>query len=147
VSNSGVVAERFFHHVEPSKKISVHLNPIVERGTMVERSEEVRNRVSFFGRLKSYIRNSFTDIKKSLKPCKGSFQGNGSVTVLHHLMSIVLVSCVYHGEASEDQATDGKWMKKIKKLGRNKGLSNMFLNGKWSFLAVALALYALGLNY
>jgi len=156
VSKSGVVAETFFHHVEPSKTISVHLNPILEQGTVVERSEEVRNRVCFFGRLKSYIWDRGMGIKKSLKPCTGSF--------LLHLMSIVLASCIYLGEASEDQAMDGKWMKKIKKLGRNKwgdsdqknnwfpnvrgkGLSNMFLNGKWSLLTVALALYASGLNY
>jgi len=94
VLSNGVVAETFFHLVEPSKKISVHLNQRVERGTVVERSEEVRNRVSFFGRLKSYIKDRFRGIKKSLKPCRGSF--------LLHLMSIVLASCVYHGEALED---------------------------------------------
>ncbi|ONK71800.1 uncharacterized protein A4U43_C04F12510 [Asparagus officinalis] len=83
MSSSGEVAETFFHHVEPSKKIIVHLN----QATVVDRSEEVRDKVSFFGRLK-------VGIKKSLKHCNDSFLGNG-ILVLLHVISIALASCVY----------------------------------------------------
>lgn len=131
VSNSGVATETFFHHIEPSKKIRVYLNPTVEQSNLVERSGEVRDRVSFFGKLKAFIRNGLVGIKKSLRPCRGHFMGNGSVNKLFHVISVVLASYVYVVEVkemdtlskeicSEDQVVDGKLVKKIKKLGRNK---------------------------
>lgn len=120
VSNSGVVAKTFFHHVEPSKKISVHLNPVVGCSTVVERSEEVWNGKSLLGKFKVFIRSKLRRPMDSV-----SYQGEASRQAKKL--------------CSEDHEENGGIPN-----ARGKDLSNMFLNWKWSFLPVALVLYATG---
>lgn len=87
-----MAAETFFHHVEPSTRIIVHLNPAVGRrqGKVSETSEEVGDRVSLFGRLKAFIGNRLVGIKKSLKTCRRSSLSNGSVNMLLHVISVAV---------------------------------------------------------
>lgn len=169
ISNSGV-AETFFHHVEPSKKISFHLSPMVAQD-VVERFEfptKHSGRFSMFSRFKAFIQEKLLG-KISMKAWGSSFVGDESLNGMLQIAAVLLTSCMYFGEVSEQanrreqyfsngQITNGKGeggcldgLKKVKKVEakniwlpgvRWRSVVSMFSNAKWSFLAAAFASYA-----
>ncbi|XP_073101771.1 NAC domain-containing protein 54 isoform X1 [Elaeis guineensis] len=174
ISSSGV-AETFFHHVEPSKKISFHLNPMVMQD-VVERFEfptKDRGRFSFFSRFKAFIQEKLLG-KISMKAWGRSFIGDESVNGMLQIAAVLLTSCMYFGEVSQQanrrkhyfskgQMMNAKreggyldGLKKVKKVDekniwfptvRGRRIGSMILNAKWSFLTAAFAFYASKLTH
>ncbi|THU56194.1 hypothetical protein C4D60_Mb11t14710 [Musa balbisiana] len=71
VSHAGKT-KTFFHHVEPSKKVSFHLNPTGRQDAVAETSElatKAGGRFSFFSRFKAFVRDKLMG--------KSSLLGNG----------------------------------------------------------------------
>uniref|UniRef100_A0ACD5WTD5 Uncharacterized protein n=1 Tax=Avena sativa TaxID=4498 RepID=A0ACD5WTD5_AVESA len=161
VSRVGV-AETFFHRIEPPKMVSFHLNPVAsEVGKAIEKFHYlpvtskvsgISSRVSIFGKVKSLIRGKFLSMRRP------SSQYQRSETTVSELLQIVSL-LLAPKEVTEQEELVGKKEKKVKpgwgcdgcngswQLGPpkgNKGISSMFLSGKWAFLTSALAIRAPG---
>ncbi|XP_077220650.1 NAC domain-containing protein 54-like [Tasmannia lanceolata] len=140
VSNCNV-AETFFHHVEPSKTVSVHLNPFLTQDFVVRKSKmaaKVRDIGSFFGKFKAFAKDKIMGVKKPMKPWRESCLVNETMNGIINIVSLLLTSCIYLGEASEkggitsDLSSSGEGMigrrqegcsnevKKMKKQGTTK---------------------------
>ncbi|XP_038974931.1 uncharacterized protein LOC120106116 [Phoenix dactylifera] len=158
--SSGGAAETFFLHVEPLKKVRFHLNPMV-RQDMAERNEfptKDRGRFSFFGSFKAFIEENTQKMtgKISMKALRRSFIGDKTVFGMLQILAVLLTSCIYFGEVS-DQANlrkqifsmdhpmkgerEGRYLDGPKKAKegedniwflnvRGKSISSTFLNGK-----------------
>ncbi|KAL5218174.1 hypothetical protein ABZP36_018858 [Zizania latifolia] len=148
-------AKTFFHRVEPSKKVSFHSNPLantVSNATEKFHSPvtaEVSGRVSIFSKLKALIRG-----KLLMRP---SYQRSGSkettVSELLQIVSLLLAPKEATGPTDEQELVKKKAKEVMKPgWGRNgsnklwlppskgKGISSMFLSGKWTLLSSALAI-------
>ncbi|XP_065029480.1 NAC domain-containing protein 54-like [Musa acuminata AAA Group] len=166
VSHAGKT-KTFFHHVEPSKKVSFHLNPTGRQDAVAETSElatKAGGRFSFFSRFKAFVRDKLMG--------KSSLLGNGRrVNEMLEIVAVLRTSCAYLGDASEQTISRRQAMKEeretaysmnMKKKKKKKkaketwkcrgsvqesniwfpdvsmrGISRMFLRGKLPFLAFA----------
>nr|XP_018676037.1 PREDICTED: NAC domain-containing protein 86-like isoform X2 [Musa acuminata subsp. malaccensis] len=166
VSHAGKT-KTFFHHVEPSKKVSFHLNPTGRQDAVAETSElatKAGGRFSFFSRFKAFVRDKLMG--------KSSLLRNGRrVNEMLEIVAVLRTSCAYLGDASEQTISRRQAMKEeretaysimnMKKKKKKKaketwkcrgsvqesniwfpdvsmrGISRMFLRGKLPFLAFA----------
>ncbi|XP_008778272.2 NAC domain-containing protein 86-like [Phoenix dactylifera] len=174
VSSSGV-AETFFHHVEPLKKISFHLNPMVTQDVVesFEFPSKDRGSFSFFSRFKAFIQKKLIG-KISMRACGRSFIGDETMNGMLQIVAVLLALCMYFGEVSEQanrrkqRSSKGQIMKErgeggyleglkmVKKVDekniwfpsvRGRSIVSMFSNAKWSFLTAAFAFYASKLTH
>lgn len=154
-------SKTFFHRVEPPKMVSFHLNPVAsEVGKAIEKFRYLpvaskvsgSSRVSIFGKVKALIRGK-------LLTRRSSSQYQSSETTVSELLQIVSL-LLAPKEVTEEEEPVGKKAKKVKpgwgcdgcnsawQFGLpkgSKGISSMFLSGKWAFLTSALAIRAPGL--
>ncbi|XP_042498363.1 NAC domain-containing protein 86-like [Macadamia integrifolia] len=117
--SSRQVAETFFHQIEPSKTVQVHLNPLMTYNypmVKVDTSSRPQNG-SFFGKFKAFARDKFRGIRSSMKRRSGWTLINDTTNAgIHNILALLLTSCVYLGENSENMvirdefSTDGKAM-------------------------------------
>lgn len=174
-------ANTFFHHVEPSKKVSFHLNPIaseVSKATEkfhfpISVATKVSGSVSIFSKFKAIIRDKFLVKKPSSSSLYQRSSGSKETVAVSELLQIVssllLTPMEVTGPATITTTTTTteqelvKKAKKVMKLGpgcdgshhawllplskRSKGISSMFLSGKWTFLTSALAIRTPGCNH
>jgi hypothetical protein len=151
-------AKTFFHRIEPSKKVSFHSNPAA---TAVSKATEkfhfpvttkVSGRVSIFSKFKALIRDKFLMMRPS-----HSYQRLGSkettVNELLQIVSLLLAPEQINGCPTEQELVKKKAKEVMKPgwgregsnklwlpLSKGKGISSMFLSGKWTFLTSALAI-------
>ncbi|OAY66168.1 NAC domain-containing protein 86 [Ananas comosus] len=97
----GGVAETHFHQIEPSKKVSFHMNPMARDNVLVETIEKGRSRVSVFSKFKAFMRDKINGEKISMKPCKRSLGNETMSGMLQVVSTVILNSCVYLGDVSE----------------------------------------------
>ncbi|RWW09386.1 hypothetical protein GW17_00027130 [Ensete ventricosum] len=106
VSHAGKT-KTFYHHVEPSKKVSFHLNPTGRQDADAEGSElatKAGGRFSFFSRFKAFVRDKLMG--------KSSLLGSGRrVTEMLEIVAVLRTSCAYLGEASEQTISRRQAMK------------------------------------
>lgn len=157
-----------FHHVEPSKKVSFHLNPIAsDVSKAIEKfhfptsvTTKISGRVSIFSKFKALIRDKFL-VKKP-----PSYQGSlsketAAVSDLLQIVSLLLTPKEVTGPTTTEKELVKK-ANKVMKPGsgcdgsqawllplstRSKGISSMFFSGKWAFLTSALAIRTPGYNH
>ncbi|KAJ8618414.1 hypothetical protein MRB53_014600 [Persea americana] len=99
-------AKTFFHRVEPSKTVRVHMNTMVTHERVVPKSEILRknqHRGSVFSKFKLFARDKFMGIKTSVKPWKGSSMINETVTSNISIVALLLTCCIYLGEDLEHE--------------------------------------------
>ncbi|WOL10710.1 NAC domain-containing protein [Canna indica] len=109
--SSGSKSNTFFHHVEPSKKVSFHLNPVVEkRHVTVHLVEELSTfrsttgaRPSFFSRFKAFMRDKW--LTRNRPPCKSLLHGRLS-EMMGNIVAVLLTSSAFQlGEDEDDDDT------------------------------------------
>lgn len=99
-------AKTFFHRVEPSKTVRVHMNTMVTHERVVPKSEILtknQHRGSVFSKFKLFARDKFMGIKTSVKPWKGSSMINETVTSNISIVALLLTCCIYLGEDLEHE--------------------------------------------
>lgn len=154
-------AKTFFHRVEPPKKVSFHLNPAasevskaIEKFHYLPVTSKVSgsgssSRVSVFGKVKALIRGKFPTMRRPPSP-----QHQRSETTVSELLQIVSLLLapkevvieqeemvrkkVKPGRWGCDGGCSSSWHLGLPGKG-SKGISSMFLSGKWAFLTSALA--------
>ncbi|WVZ55212.1 hypothetical protein U9M48_005904 [Paspalum notatum var. saurae] len=161
-----------FHHVEPSKKVSFHLNPIAsDVSKAIEKfhfpisvTTKVSGRVSIFSKFKALIRDKFLVKKPSSYQSRSLFvsKETAAVSELLQIVSLLLTPKEVTGPTTTEQELVIKKAKKVMKPGsgsdgsqpwllplskRSKGISSMFFSGKWAFLTSALAIRTSGCNH
>ncbi|XP_058090522.1 NAC domain-containing protein 54-like isoform X2 [Magnolia sinica] len=98
------VAETFFHPVEPSKTVRIHLNPSVTHniGGLPKSEEERKGRDGsfFFSKFKAFSKNKFMGIKNSIGPWKESCVVNVTFRTIVSVIVLLLTSCIYLGGIS-----------------------------------------------
>ncbi|KAJ4974029.1 hypothetical protein NE237_007203 [Protea cynaroides] len=109
------VAETFFHQIEPSKTVQVHLNPVMTYNCPMVKSSKPQNG-SFFSKFKAFARDKVRGIRSSMKLWSGWNLINDTTNASILILALLLTSCVYLGEHSEnmvlrdDFSTNGKAM-------------------------------------
>ncbi|KAF8398823.1 hypothetical protein HHK36_014683 [Tetracentron sinense] len=178
------VAETFFHQIKPSKTVKVRLNSEIMQNFPIAKTNATKfqTRSSFFSKFKAFESDKFMEITNSMKPWRGSFFINETMkTIIQIVLALLLASCIYLGEHSDDARSEDGFsptskvtmeteerdfspqVKKMKNPGRVKwnnknnnvwfanfrgrSISSTFLNKKWPFLTIALALYAFGVHH
>ncbi|XP_044979941.1 uncharacterized protein LOC123447411 [Hordeum vulgare subsp. vulgare] len=159
-------AKTFFHRVEPPNKVSFHLNPAasevskaIEKFHYLPVTSKVSasgssSRVSVFGKVKALIRGKFPTMRRP--PSSSSLpRHRRSETTVSELLQIVSLLLAPKGDVTEREETarkkakPGRWgcdggcgssWQLVGLPGKgSKGISSMFLSGKWAFLTSALA--------
>ncbi|KAF3791230.1 NAC domain-containing protein 45 [Nymphaea thermarum] len=138
-------AQTFFHKVEPSSIVSVHLDVAgptdkitAKIETQAASAPETRTIVgkkgfSFFNKFVGCMRDKI----------RGSFRKtNGRMSSLMNMLGVVLVSFVGYGEASPKKDAAKKTSKKIAGSLNKKNSGGLFFDGHFSFLTLVLALKA-----
>uniref|UniRef100_A0A0D9VNS9 NAC domain-containing protein n=1 Tax=Leersia perrieri TaxID=77586 RepID=A0A0D9VNS9_9ORYZ len=153
-------AKTFFHRIEPSKKIRFHSNPAataVSKATTEKfhfpvTTKVISGRVSIFSKLKALIRDKFLMRRPS-----SNYQRLGSkeTTVAELLQIVSLLLAPKQITGPTEQVLVKKKAKEVMKkpgwgrdggnklwlpIPKGKGISSMFLSGKWTFLTSALAI-------
>ncbi|KAJ1299072.1 hypothetical protein BS78_01G503200 [Paspalum vaginatum] len=168
VSRVGV-PKTIFHHVEPSKKVSFHLNPIAsDVSKAIEKfhfpisvTTKVSGRVSVFSKFKALIRDKFLVKKLSSYQSRSLVsKETAAVSELLQILSLLLTPKQVTGPTTSTEqelvikkakkmikpgsGSDGsqQWLLPLSK--RSKGISSMFFSGKWAFLTSALAIRTSG---
>lgn len=70
------VAETFFHDIEPSERVRVHMDAIEEQGFVKPKAEKVRkglSRSSSYTKLKAFAKDKLMGIIISMRPWRGHF--------------------------------------------------------------------------
>ncbi|XP_010270697.1 PREDICTED: NAC domain-containing protein 45 [Nelumbo nucifera] len=99
------VADTFFHKIEPSKTIEVHINPVMTHNFYIERENiAVRHHSgsSFFRKFKAFVTDKFKGIKNSVKPSRISWLMSETMNAVVHMTAFLLTSCIYLGEHSQN---------------------------------------------
>lgn len=155
-------AKTFFHRIEPSKKVSFHLNPVAsDVSEAIEKfhfpiTTKVSGRVSIFSKFKALVRDKFL-MRPSYKRSLGSKET--TVSELLQIVSLLLAPKEVTGPTEQELVK--KKAKEVMKpgwgcdggnnvwlpLSKGKGISSMFLGGKWTFLTSALAICTPGCNH
>ncbi|CBI27341.3 unnamed protein product, partial [Vitis vinifera] len=94
------VAETFFHQIEPSQTVKVHLNPVITNNLSIENSgTQIRSKSgsSFFRKFKAFGRGKFIGITKSIEPCRNI------ANTITGIVAFLLTCCVYLGENPEGE--------------------------------------------
>lgn len=94
------VAETFFHQIEPSQTVKVHLNPVITNNLSIENSgAQIRSKSgsSFFRKFKAFGRGKFIGITKSIEPCRNI------ANTITGIVAFLLTCCVYLGENPEGE--------------------------------------------
>ncbi|CAL4928719.1 unnamed protein product [Urochloa decumbens] len=166
------VAKTCFHRVEPSKKVSFHLNPLAsDISKAIEKfhfpisvTTKVSGRVSIFSKFKAIIRDKFLVIKPSTYQRSLGSKETAAVSELLQIVSLLLTPKEVAGPTTTtEQELVKKKAKKVMQPGsgcegsdawllpplskRSKGISSMFFSGKWAFLTSALAIRTPGCNH
>ncbi|KAF8407511.1 hypothetical protein HHK36_006645 [Tetracentron sinense] len=172
------VAETFFHHIEPSKTVEVHLNSVMTENFPLAKINSTRfqnRRRSIFSKFKEFASDNFLGIRSSIKPWRrGLILINETMKTIIQIVALLLTSCIFLGELSDSEnftkakmkREEGKFssqVKNLKKSGKVKwsnkknnacftnlrgvSISSVFLNKKWPFLTIVLALYAFGVHH
>ncbi|XP_006649289.1 NAC domain-containing protein 86-like [Oryza brachyantha] len=152
-------AKTFFHRIEPSKKVSFHSNPAASAVSKATEkfhfpilTTKVSGRVSIFSKFKALIRDKLFLMRPS-----SSYQrlGSSKETTVSELLQIVsLLLAPKQVTGPTEQELVKKKAKEVMKpgwgrdgsnklwlpLSKGKGISSMFLSGKWTFLTSALAI-------
>jgi hypothetical protein len=149
------MAKTFFHRVEPSKKVSFHLNPIAsDVSKAIEKfhfptsvTTKVSGRVSIFSKFKALIRDKFL-MKPSYQRSLGTKEAAAGSELRLNIVTLLLTPKETTGPPAADQElVKKKAMKKVMKPGsccdgnnmwlplskRSKGIPNMFLVGNGHF--------------
>jgi hypothetical protein len=161
------MTKTFFHRVEPSKKVSFHLNPIasdvikaIEKFQFpISVTTKVSGRVSIFSKFKALIRDKFL-MKPSYQRSFGTKETAAGSEPRLNIVTLLLTPKETTGPpaAEPELVKQKKAMKKVMKLGsccdgnnmwlplskRSKGIPNIFFSGKWAFLTSALAIRSAG---
>ncbi|KAK3150296.1 hypothetical protein QOZ80_3AG0231380 [Eleusine coracana subsp. coracana] len=158
-------AKTFFHRVEPSKKVSFHLNPVAsDVSKAIEKfhfpisvTTKVSGRVSILSQFKALIRDKFL-MKSSYQRSLGTKETAAGNELLN-IVTLLLTPKEATGPTAEEKLGKNKAMKVVRPGwcdGKNvwlplskgsKGISSMFLSGKWAFLTSALAIRTPGYNH
>ncbi|KAL6847498.1 hypothetical protein ACP4OV_022524 [Aristida adscensionis] len=161
-------AETFFHQVEPSTKVRFHLNPMasdvskaIEKFHFPITPNKVSGRFSIFSKFKALIRDKLSLMKPSYQRSLGSKE-RAAVSELLQIVSLLLTPKEATGPNTEQELVKKKAKKVMKKpgsgcdgdclwlplsKGSSKGISSMFLSGKWALLTSALAIRPPGCNH
>lgn len=97
------VAETFFHKVEPSNTVSIHMNPIGADELLAPKSEitrKCRYKGSSTSKFRVLARNKFMGIKASVKPRMVSCLINEMMSYMVSIMAFLLTCYIYLGEDS-----------------------------------------------
>ncbi|KAF8780205.1 hypothetical protein HU200_001872 [Digitaria exilis] len=165
-------AKTFFHRVEPSKKVSFHLNPLAsDVSKAIEKfhfpisatTKVISGRVSIFSKFKALIRDKFLMTKaSSYQRSLGSKETAAVSELLQIVSSLLLTPMEVTGPTTTEQELVKNKAKKVMKPGsgcegsdawlvplskRSKDISSMFFSGKWTFLTSALAIRTPGCNH
>ncbi|RLN39752.1 hypothetical protein C2845_PM01G00900 [Panicum miliaceum] len=164
-------AKTFFHRVEPSKKVSFHLNPLAsDVSKAIEKfhfpisvTTKVSGRVSIFSKFKALIRDKFLVTKPSSYQRSLGGKETATVSELLRIVSLLLTPKEVTGPKTTEQELVKKKAEKVMKpefgcegsdtwlvpvSKRSKGISSMFFSGKWAaFLTSALAIRTPGCNH
>lgn len=162
-------AKTFFHRVEPSTKVSFHLNPLAsDVSKAIEKfhfpisvTTKVSGRVSIFSKFKALIRDKFLVTKSSSYQRSLGNKETATVSELLQIVSLLLTPKEVTGPTTTEQELVKKKAEKVMKpefgcegsdawlvplSKRSKGISSMFFSGKWAFLTSALAIRTPGCN-
>ncbi|XP_068645372.1 NAC domain-containing protein 54-like [Aristolochia californica] len=164
--SSRPTSETFFHRMEPSTTVNVHLNRIMAYDFVLQKLEipmKDRGKGSFMGKFKTFVREKLMGIHTSMNSWRRSWLLDETLGSSFSILAL-LNSNIDLGEASEGckdmtetRKDDCNKMVKEEKEVRNskndcaistrgRSISNIFLNRKWPFLTAALALYAFGVS-
>lgn len=157
-------AKTFFHRIEPSKKVSFHLNPVAsDVSEAIEKfhfpiTTKVSGRVSIFSKFKALIMDKFL-----MRPSYKRYLGSKETTASDLLQIVSLLLAPKEVTGPIEQELVKKKAKEVMKpgpgwgcdggnnvwlpLSKGKGISSMFLSGKWTFLTSALAICTPGCNH
>ncbi|KAL6589767.1 hypothetical protein ACP70R_050214 [Stipagrostis hirtigluma subsp. patula] len=161
-------AKTFFHRVEPSKKVSFHVNPIAsDVSKAIEKfhfpisvTTKVSGRISIFSKFKALVRDKLFLTKQSTYQRSLGSKETAAVSELLQIVSLLLTPKEVTGPTTEHELVKKKAKKVMKPesgcdgnsvwLPLSKGsksISSMFLSGKWAFLTSALAIRTPGCNH
>nr|CAD1844658.1 unnamed protein product [Ananas comosus var. bracteatus] len=140
----GGVAETHFHQIEPSKKVSFHMNPMARDNVLVETIEKGRSRVSVFSKFKAFMRDKINGEKISMKPCKRSLEQ--AISMEQASLKENQMKEEKEGACSNELKQVKNWKKSDQENNiwfpgvRKRGFVSMLLYGKWAFFTAPFAL-------
>ncbi|KAG9442480.1 hypothetical protein H6P81_018334 [Aristolochia fimbriata] len=144
-------SETFFHRMEPSTTVSVHLNRTVSYDFVLPKLEmptKDRGRsTSFLGKLKAFAGDKMMGtIHNSMNSWRSWFINERALssTSTFGVLSVLLTSDIDLAEASDGCRSMTERREEERDM-RN-SISDVFSNSKWPFLTAALALYAFGVS-
>ncbi|XP_043694532.1 NAC domain-containing protein 86-like [Telopea speciosissima] len=155
--SSRQVAETFFHRIEPSKTVQVHLNPLmIYDFPMVNADPSSRpQNGTFLSKFKAFARDKFRGIRSAMKRRSGWSLINDTTNAGIHILALLLTSCIYLGANSENLvlrdefSTNGKTMMEIRETSCSPPFNNVWFanssvlpHNKWLLLTIALVVYA-----